>query len=194
LLLPLLPLRVAATTVVPPQFDELVNESDYIVRGVVKSVRCELLDVQGRGRIYTFVEFEVREVIAGTPPSPLVLRMLGGQVGDMVLEVDGAPKFTVGQEDILFVQGNGRQFVPLTAVMHGRYPILKEVATGREYVARSNHAPLKDVSEVSLPMTESSPVQVQQSLASPAQALSPESFVQRIRGAVNPNYRPARAK
>src|SRR5262245_55308271 len=86
------PLRVAATTVVPPQFEELVNESDYVVRTVVKSVRSERLESNGQSLIHTFVEFEVREAIVGTPPQPLVLRMLGGQVGDEILEVGGAPK------------------------------------------------------------------------------------------------------
>ena len=64
LLLALLPLRVSATSVVPPQFDELVNESDCIVRAVVKSVTSERREKDGKSRIYTFVELEVREVIA----------------------------------------------------------------------------------------------------------------------------------
>jgi hypothetical protein len=103
LLLALLPLRVSATSVVPPQFDELVNESDYIVRAVVKSVTSGWQEKQGRRRIYTFVELEVREVIAGTPPQPLVLRMLGGRIGGEEMVIEGAPKFEVGQEDILLV-------------------------------------------------------------------------------------------
>ena len=69
---------VRATTVVPPKFSELVNESDYIVRAAVKSVTSEWRGVPGQGSIYTLVELDVREVIAGTPPQPLVLEMLGG--------------------------------------------------------------------------------------------------------------------
>lgn len=187
----LLPLRIAATTVVPPQFEELVNESDYIVRTVVKSIRSEREEANGQSHIYTFVELEVRETIAGTPPQPLVLRMLGGQIGNVVMEVEGAPKFVVGQEDILFVRGNGRQFTPLTAMMHGRYRIMKEAASGRSYVARSNDQPLKTVSEVARPMTEAGALAAP---TPPAQALTPEAFTQQIRNTINPNYRPTRAK
>jgi len=198
LLLACAPLHLAATTVTPPAFEDLVNKSEYIVRTVVKSITCERREGgNGRQLIYTFVEFEVREVVAGTPPQPLVLRMLGGQVDDEVLEIAGAPKFEVGQEDILFVRGNGRQFTPLTAMMHGRYPILKEAATGRAYMARSNRAPLTEVSEVSLPLVEQPVGQAgvrMPAQAAPSAALTPAAFVQRIRNTVNPNSRPTHAK
>lgn len=190
----MLPLSLSATSVVPPTFEELVNESEYVVRTVVKSISYEQRESNGQNLIYTLVEFEVREVVAGTPPRPLVLRMLGGQVGDEVLEVSGAPKFVAGQEDILFVRGNGRQFTPLTAMMHGRYPVLKEAATGRAYMARSNHAPLQSVSEVSQPMSDTVRQAKALTQSATAQALSPETFIQQIRNTVNPNYRPTRAK
>src|ERR1019366_6473746 len=96
------------TSVVPPDFSQLVNESDYIVRAVVKSVTSEWRENQGGRHIFTFVELDVREVIAGTPPQPLILEMLGGKVGNEELAVAGAPKFKVGDEDILFIQGNGQ--------------------------------------------------------------------------------------
>ncbi len=194
LLLALLPLRVGATSVVPPKFEELVNESDYIVRAVVKSVTSEWREKQGQRRIYTFVELEVREVIAGTPPQPLVLRMLGGRVDGEELVIEGAPKFEVGQEDVLFIRGNGRQFYPLTAVMHGRYPILKETATGRAYIARANRAPLTAVGEVSQPLPETAATESKDAATAISRALSPESFIQSIRNSVNPNYRASHAK
>jgi hypothetical protein len=59
-----------ATTVRPPTFAELVNESDYIVRAKVKSVTSEWREKQGLRHIFTFVELEVLEVIDGTPPQP----------------------------------------------------------------------------------------------------------------------------
>jgi len=163
-----------ATTVVPPEFVQLVNESDYIVRAVVKSV--------------TLVELDVREVVAGTPPQPLVLQMLGGRVGEEALMVSGAPQFKVGQEDILFVQGNGRNISPLYAMMHGRYPILKESTTGREYVARSNQVPLQDTAEIALPMADGGATALQSRLKDTAQALTPTQFIQQVKAAVNPSY------
>lgn len=194
LILVLSALPVRATTVVPPKFDELVNESDYIVRAVVKSVVSEWREKQGKRHIFTFVELDVLEVIHGKPLQPLVLEMLGGQVGDEALVVQGMPKFDVGQEDILFVRGNGRQFYPLTAAMHGRYPVVREKG-GRAHVARSNQAALHATAEVALPMTEESEVAVQQAVSADTPALSPDDFTRQIRAAVNVNYRRAsRAK
>jgi hypothetical protein len=184
------PLR--ATTVIPPEFPALVNESDYIVRAVVKSVNSEWRGNEGHRHIFTLVELDVREVITGTPPQPLVLEMLGGRVGEEEMTVAGAPKFEVGQEDILFVQSNGRNVFPLFALMHGRYPILKETGTNREYVARSNHTPLQDTAEVALPMAEGGAAEMQRRMKSTASALTPDQFVQRIKAAVDPSHRHAR--
>src|SRR5512141_506778 len=61
-----------ATSVNAPEFTDLVNQSDFIVRAVVKSVTSEFAK-PGSRKIITKVELEVREVIAGKPPQPLVL-------------------------------------------------------------------------------------------------------------------------
>lgn len=181
-----------ATTVVPPEFDQLVNETDYVVRAVVKSLKSEYRHGPDGRTIITFMEVDVREVILGTPPARVVLEMLGGIVGDNELEVVGAPKFKVGDEDILFVSGNGRTISPLFAMMHGRYPILREPGTGQTYVARSNHAPLTDPAEVASPLGDGGAVATPPRAASSAPALTPEQFAARIKAAHNPNYTRAR--
>lgn len=177
-----------ATTVVPPDFAMLVNESDYIVHTVVKSVNSEWRDKQGHRVIFTLVEMEVVEVINGKPPQPLVLEMLGGRMGEEEMVVEGMPKFTVGQEDILFVRGNGRQFYPLTAAMHGRYPVIREKG-GPAQVARSNQMPLRDTAEVVLPMNDDGAAGIKQEARASRLALSPEDFTRQIRAAVKLNYR-----
>jgi hypothetical protein len=171
-----------ATTVIPPDFNKLVSQADYIVRGVVKSVNSEMSTDGGRRHIITKVEINVSEVISGTPPQPLVLVMLGGTVGDETMFVAGAPKFKVGDEDILFIHGNGVQFTPLVAMMHGRYPILHDRATGRAYVARSNGAPLFNEQDVNQPME--APVSAQTAAGAAALPLSPVDFVARIHNAI----------
>jgi hypothetical protein len=174
----LLPLRSLATTVIPPDFDSLVAQSDYVVRAVVKSVSSEWrVDGQNRN-IITQVVLDVKEVIAGTPPQPLVLEFLGGTVGDRTLQVDGAPKFYVGEEDILFVHGNGRQFVPLVALMHGQYPVLRDEKTGQASVLRANGMPLYSEQDVSLPMSTVGPTKARQASAKP---LTPAEFASKIR-------------
>jgi len=180
-----------ATSVVPPSFEELVNESDYVVRATVKTVTSEWRIQGGSRHIFSKVELDVREVIKGTPPTPLVLEMLGGKVGQDAMAIAGAPKFEPGQEDILFIQGNGRNIFPLFAIMHGRYPILHEAGTGREYVARSNRVPLHDPAEVALPIAGAAAAQLQVKAAGKTAALSPEEFSLQIKAAINPSYKRA---
>lgn len=174
--------RLAGTTVIPPEFPELVNGSDYIVRARVKSVTAETRAKDGQELIYTKVELEVLEVIAGQPPEPLVLTMLGGQVGDRKITVQGAPVFYVGTEDILFVKGNGRAFNPLYAMMHGQYPVMADAKrAGRRYMNRSNLVPLLSADEVALPMAQGDLAERLRRLRDPNQALTPEQFIQAVK-------------
>ncbi|MEO6995306.1 MAG: hypothetical protein ABI273_16990 [Lacunisphaera sp.] len=181
--------RLWATTVVPPDFDQLVNDADYIIRAVVKSVDSEYQPTNGGGKkIVTKVALDVKEVIAGIPPKDVVLEMLGGRVGDERMVVEGAPTFKVGDEDILFVRGNGHTIVPLVAMMHGRYPILREPGTGRKYMARDNRIPLMDTAEIAQPITKAETATVKAPAKAATQAMTPEEFIQQIKSAVNPRY------
>lgn len=174
--------RLAATTVIPPEFAELVNGSDYVVRARVKAVTYEACVKDGQELIYTHVALEVLEVIAGQPPEPLVLTMLGGQVGNRKLTVQGAPVFYVGTEDILFIKGNGRAFSPLYALMHGQYPVMAdEKRAGRRYMNRSNLVPLLSADEVALPMAQGELAERLRRLRDPSQALTPEQFIQAVK-------------
>ena len=176
-----------ATTVIPPSFDQLVNESDFVVRAVVKTVTSEVrVSSTGSRKIYSKVELDVKEVVAGTPPATVVLELLGGTVGSEAMWIEGAPRFNAGDEDILFVKGNGHTIYPLFAIMHGRYPILHESGTGRAYVARSDRSPLRAVSDVALPLAEGAAAAPVANAA--ASALSPEEFTRQIKAAINPHY------
>ena len=153
LALGLLPLISRATTVIAPDFDSLVKQADFVVRAVVKSKTAEWRR-DGRNRhIITKVTLDVREIIKGAPTLPLVLEMLGGRIGTEEMVVEGAPGFIVGDEQILFVRGNGRQFFPLVAIMYGQFLVTHDSSSGQDFVQRSNGSPLYNVKDVTLPMT-----------------------------------------
>jgi hypothetical protein len=177
--------RASATSVVPPSFNQLVAQSDYIVQAVVTNISSEVVsDANGR-HIISHITLDVKRVISGHPPQPLVLQTLGGKVGGEEMIVTGAPRFAVGDEDILFLRGNGRQFNPLVALMHGRYPV-RYNPDGSSYVTRSNGAPLYDANDVSLPMAGASPVKSAHVSAAP---LSVSDFIGRIQSAATQNSR-----
>jgi len=173
-----LPHRAGATTVVAPDFADLVSQADYVVRANVKSVTAEWRENQGRKYIASQVALEITEIIRGIPPQPLVLELVGGRVGKEELVIEGAPQFLAGDDVILFVQGNGRQIYPLVAIMHGLYPVVKDEKSQQEYVLRSNGRPLYHEQDVSLPIGAQSAAKTANPAALPMTAAA---FIQKIR-------------
>ena len=173
-----------ATTVEPPTFDELVNQSDFVVRAVVKSVVAESrLTPAGTRTIFSKVELEVKEVVAGRAPAIVVLDVLGGTLDGRQLAIEGAPTFTPGDDGIFFVQGNTKQIFPLVRMMFGLYPVMKDGRTGQEYMIRSDGEPLVDVKQVSREMPASSTSA--ELNAQIARAMTPADFVTKIRAAAH---------
>ena len=168
-----------ATTVEPPAFSELVAEADAIYRGRVIDVQSRRVSGPGgASTLKTFVTLAIDRTLKGSGQKEIVLQFLGGTVGDETLEIDGVPGFTVGDREILFVQKNGAQFCPLVRVMHGRYRVARDEASGRDYVARDNRAPLTDVAEVAAPLPHTA--EMPAAPLAVARALSPEAFEAQI--------------
>ena len=138
----------SATTVIPPSFSQLVTQAELIFQGSVTNVQSEW---QGTGRdrhIQTLVTFKVDEQLKGAAGDNYTISMLGGTVDDQTMEVTDAPRFKVGDRDILFVEHNGSQFIPLVGIMHGRFRVQRDEATGREFVATNDGVPLVDVNQL----------------------------------------------
>jgi hypothetical protein len=71
--------------------------------------------------------------------------MLGGTVEGETLQVADAPQFKKGDHDILFVENNGSQFIPLVGIMHGRFRLQQDRASGRQVVTSNDGEPITDV-------------------------------------------------
>jgi len=173
-----------ALSVVPPTFPELVAEPESIIRGEVTAVSCAYVDAPGGERpIKTFVTFRVERTLKGAAPAAgtVTLVFLGGTVGTDTLEISGMPKFKVGDREIVFVARNGKTFCPLIAAGHGRYRVLRDAATQRDYVARENRTPLESTDEIVLPLEAPGAAA---RLKSPARALTPDAFESRVLQAV----------
>ena len=158
-----------ATTVIPPSFDELVSRAEMIFQGSVTDVRSEWTGEGAQRHIMSYVTLQVQDVIKGNPGPTVTLRMLGGTVGGETMEVSDAPKFKVGDRDILFVENNGTQFVPLVGIMHGRFHVKKDT-TGQDTVFTDEGSPLSDVTQLGK----------NEAAASAGHAISKQEFRQRI--------------
>jgi hypothetical protein len=139
---------VWGTTVVPPTFDELVSQAEVIFQGAVTDVRSEWAGAGAQRHIVTYVTFRVEERFKGNVGATYSVRLLGGTVGGETMEVTDTPKFNVGDRDILFVENNGSQFVPLVGISHGRFRVDRDQTTGRDVVRTNDRAPLSDVSQL----------------------------------------------
>lgn len=172
-------LPTQAMSVIPPTFDELVSLSELVVRGQVTSVRSAYVDTQQGRAIKTFVTFKVERTLKGTPPAndELTLVFLGGKVGEDAMEIAGMPAFQTGDREIVFVNGNGRVLCPLISGGHGRYRLLHDAATDRDYVARENRVPLESTGEISIPLQSAR-------TKSATGALTPSDFEAKIAEAV----------
>ena len=137
-----------ATTVIPPTFDELVNQAELIFQGTVTGVRSEWTGEGANRHIVSYVTFKVDDPIKGDAGENYTIRMLGGTVGDETMEVSDSPKFTSGDRDILFVENNGRQFIPLVGIMHGRFHIRHNDQTGADVVLSDRGEPVTDVAKL----------------------------------------------
>jgi hypothetical protein len=136
-----------ATTVIPPRFDELVSRAEVIFEGEVTGLQSQWIGEGSEHRIVTFVTFKVIDTLKGDAGSSYSIRMLGGTVDGRTMEVSDAPKFKVGDRDVLFVENNGRQFIPLVGIMHGRFRVQKD-QSGRESLLTGEGQPLADVSQL----------------------------------------------
>lgn len=176
-----------ATSVVAPSFPELVGEAQTIVRAKVTAVRCAWVDTpQGRA-IKTFVTLAVQKRLKGEAADEMVLQFLGGEVGGQGMRVEGMPRFAAGEVTILFIEGNGVQLCPLVGMMHGRYRVLTETQTARDYVARDDGVPLASEQDVQLPQGTGA---VASRLKPASAALTPDAFEQKIAAEVGRHAQP----
>jgi hypothetical protein len=138
---------VCATTVIPPSFDELVNEAQVIFQGTVTNVRSEWSGEGAQRHIVSYVSFKVEDTLKGSAGKEMTLRMLGGTVNGQTMEVSDAPKFRKGDRDVLFVENNGTQFIPLVGIMHGRYRVRRD-ANERDVIYKNDGSPLISTDQV----------------------------------------------
>ncbi len=152
-----------ATTVIPPTFDELVDQAQVIFQGNVTDVKSQWIGEGAQRAIVSYVTFKVEDALKGSAGDSYTIRMFGGTVDGETMGVSGAPKFKVGDKDILFVENNGTQFVPLVGIMHGRFHVQKD-QSGREVVTNNEGEGVKNVARIG----KSAQVSTNESVLTPA--------------------------
>lgn len=90
-----------ATVIAKESIEEMTQASEVIVRGTV--LRAEAQWDEAHRSIWTYAEVKIAETLKGTAPMIVLVRSPGGEVGDVGQLVAGAPRFTVGDDVVLFL-------------------------------------------------------------------------------------------
>ena len=139
-----IPVLLRASSVVQVTFDELVSSSQLIFEGHVTERRAEY---DNNGKIYTYVTFEVEDVLKGTfGGRMLVLRYLGGTVGDTTLRISDLTLPETGEKGIYFVESLTRpQVHPLYGWDQGHFLVATSPTDQTERVFSRNRKPITGV-------------------------------------------------
>jgi hypothetical protein len=136
-----------ATSVIPPTFDQLVADAEVIFQGSVTEVKSQWAGEGGQRHIVSYVTFKVEDALKGNPGETYTIRMLGGTVDGESMGVSDAPTFNVGDKQILFVENNGSQFIPLVGIMYGQFRVQPD-ESGKEIVTSNDGHPIKNVARL----------------------------------------------
>jgi hypothetical protein len=116
--------RIAYATVeLPVDFDELVAGSQVVVHGRVTDVRGQQVD--NRRSIETVITIAVTEAFKGQPGATVSFRMPGGEVGRYRRVMVGVPRFTEGDEVVVFLRGAAPALPTVFGLSQGLFRIAR---------------------------------------------------------------------
>jgi hypothetical protein len=130
-LLALAALPAAASVTTALDLRELVTEAEHVVLATVVSQRSSY---DARRRIVTDVTLRVEDAMKGgrAAGATLVVRRLGGAIGDLGMRVEGEASFADGERVVLFGATIGGHLRPV-GLSQGVLPVRTDTA-GRELV------------------------------------------------------------
>ncbi len=108
-----------ATTVERMELPQLVSASDNIVQGRVESIESRLES----NRIYTYISINVDEPLKGAARRAVLLRQLGGTVGNKRTWIAGMPEFRKGSQVIVFLRDRRDGTFDVAGLNQGKYEI-----------------------------------------------------------------------
>src|SRR5688572_30220779 len=125
---------VSATTVIPPTFDQLVDEAQLVFLGEVADKRSRWVDEPLGRAIVTDVTFRVEDVFKGNAPAHVVLEFLGGSIDGYEFRVSELTDFTIGARDVLFLESREQRPSPLVGMNYGRFPVMRTDPRGPDTI------------------------------------------------------------
>jgi hypothetical protein len=137
LLLPLVLFTAArATTLVRLSLDQLAAGSDAVARVNYAGAESRWEN----GSIWTVTTVKVVEVIKGNLPGEISVRLPGGRVGHLTATVDGTPKFSPGDDAVVFLKRTPAGGFTVAGWVEGTFRISHDPRTGSQTVTQDSSA------------------------------------------------------
>jgi hypothetical protein len=125
---------IRATTLAQLSLDQLAGAADGVAR-----VRCAGTESRWEnGAIWTNTTFEVVQAMKGDLPPRIVVRLPGGKVGPFTTTVEGAPRFSTGEEAVVFLERSRAGGYSVTGWLEGTFRIALDATTHREMVTQDS--------------------------------------------------------
>jgi hypothetical protein len=129
-----------ATTAIIPSDDQMIVSSRAIVRGKVISQACGF--DSRRDIVYTYVTLRIKEVLKGRlGSSEIVLKEPGGQIDSLGSVFFGSPRFTPGEEVVLYLDTWSDGGLRVHEMFLGKFGVTDDQRTGQRIAVRQVPGP-----------------------------------------------------
>ena len=125
-----------ATTLVRLTLDQLAAGSDAVARVRFASAESHWEN----GSIWTITTFNVVETFKGNLPRQISVGLPGGRVGHLTSTVEGTPKFTPGNDTVVFLQRSPEGGFTVAGWVQGNFRISRDARSGNEIVTQDSSA------------------------------------------------------
>ena len=127
---------LAHATLVPRMtLEQAVDDSELIVQGTV--VRTWSAWGDKRQFIWTHYELKVSDALKGLATRSIVVSEPGGTVGDTGMQIAGAPRYSVGEEVVLFATRTPIGYLRTAGWGQGKYVVVDSRDSDRRVVRTS---------------------------------------------------------
>lgn len=117
-----------STTLAQMNLRELALHAVYVAR-----VRCRNTTTSADSNlVWTLTTFEVTEAWKGEPPPRFTIRLPGGEAAGRRVAVEGAPRFAIGEEVVLFLEPARGSYMNIVSWAQGTFRVRRNPHTGTE--------------------------------------------------------------
>jgi len=124
-----------ATTVIPMSVERLTEASSRVVMAQAQDSWTELS--ADKKLIYTVTRFAVQKSYKGQPAETVLVRSMGGRMGNIEQKVSGVRSWRSGERAVLFLRESvvNDGTLAVTGIMQGDFRFVRDIATGEQYVS-----------------------------------------------------------